>query len=131
MIDKNIKELRCSLGLTQEEFAEKLGVSRSVITNLEYGRLQSPEKKMPLFRLISSTFSVPIDWIIADDPGPLPLNEMGQRDQEITRIGEILRSEDPFVNGFISWYSQRTDQERKEICRYVLDFADKIKESQK
>lgn len=130
MIEKNIKELRNSFGLTQEAFAEKLGVTRSVITNLEYGKLQSPEKKMPLFRLISSTFGVPLEWILADDPGPVPLPELDERDMEVAKIGEILQSNDPLVKGFLAWYGQRTDAERKQICRYVLAFAEKIKEAQ-
>lgn len=131
MIEKNIKELRNSLGLTQEEFAWKLGVTRSVITNLEYGKLQNPEKKMPLFRLISSTFNIPLEWILADDPGPVPLPDLDEQQQEIAKIGEILQSKDPVVTGFLAWYAQRTEQERKEICRYVLDFAEKIKEARK
>ena len=131
MIEKNIKDLRNSRGLTQEEFAAKLGVTRSVITNLEYGKLQNPEKKMPLFRLISETFNIPLEWILADDPGPVPLPELDERQQEIAKIGEILQSKDPVVTGFLAWYTQRTEQERKEICRYVLDFAEKIKEAQK
>ena len=131
MIEKNIKDLRNSRGLTQEEFAAKLGVTRSVITNLEYGKPQNPEKKMPLFRLISETFNIPLEWILADDPGPVPLPELDERQQEIAKIGEILQSKDPVVTGFLAWYAQRTEQERKEICRYVLDFAEKIKEAQK
>ena len=131
MIEKNIKDLRNSRGLTQEEFAAKLGITRSVITNLEYGKLQNPEKKMPLFRLISETFNIPLEWILADDPGPVPLPELDERQQEIAKIGEILQSKDPVVTGFLAWYTQRTEQERKEICRYVLDFAEKIKEAQK
>lgn len=131
MIEKNIKDLRNSFGLTQEAFAEKLGVTRSVITNLEYGKLQSPERKMPLFRLISSTFGVPLEWILADDPGPVPLPELDERDMEVSKIGEILQSNDPLVKGFLDWYGQRTDAERKQICRYVLDFAEKIKEAHK
>lgn len=131
MIEKNIKDLRNSRGLTQEEFAAKLGVTRSVITNLEYGKLQNPEKKMPLFRLISETFGVPLEWILADDPGPVPLPAQNERDKQMEKIGTALQSDDPVVRGFLSWYGDRTEQEKKEICRYVLEFAEKIKEAQK
>lgn len=131
LIEKSIKELRNSLGLTQEEFAGKLGVTRSVITNLEYGKLQNPEKKMPLFRLISSTFGIPLDWILAEDPGPVPLPAQNERDREMEKIGTALQSDDPVVRGFLAWYGERTEQEKKEICRYVLEFAEKIKDAQK
>lgn len=131
MIEKNIKDLRNSRGLTQEEFAAKLGVTRSVITNLEYGKLQNPEKKMPLFRLISETFNIPLEWILADDPGPVPLPAQNERDREMEKIGTALQTDDPVVRGFLSWYGERTEQEKKEICRYVLEFAEKIKDAQR
>lgn len=131
MIGDNVKALRQSRGLSQRDFAEMLGVSSGVITNLEYNKLTNPEKKMPLMRLISETFNIPLEWILADDPGPVPLPDLDERQQEIAKIGEILQSKDPVVTGFLAWYAQRTEQERKEICRYVLDFAEKIKEAQK
>lgn len=131
MIGENVKAIRQSRGLTQRDFAEMLGVSSGVITNLEYNKLSNPEKKMPLMRLISETFNIPLEWILAENPGPVPLPELDDRQQEIAKIGEILQSKDPVVTGFLSWYAQRTEQERKEICRYVLDFAEKIKEAQK
>ena len=131
MIGDNVKALRQSRGLSQRDFAEMLGVSSGVITNLEYNKLTNPEKKMPLMRLISETFNIPLEWILAENPGPVPLPDLDERQQEIAKIGEILQSKDPVVTGFLAWYAQRTEQERKEICRYVLDFAEKIKEAQK
>ena len=131
MIDENVKAIRQSRGLTQRDFAEKLGVSSGVITNLEYNKLSSPEKKMPLMRLISETFDVPLEWILAEDPGPVPLPAQNERDKEMEKIGAALQTDDPVVRGFLSWYGERTEQEKKEICRYVLDFAEKIKEAQK
>lgn len=131
MIGENVKAIRQSRGLTQRDFAEKLGVSSGVITNLEYNKLSSPEKKMPLMRLISETFDVPLEWILAEDPGPVPISAQNERDKEMEKIGAVLQTDDPVVRGFLAWYGERTEQEKKEICRYVLDFAEKIKEAQK
>ncbi len=131
MLAENIKALREAFGLSQRDFAEKLGVSYGVVTNLEYGKLQNPEKKMPLFRLMSEKFGVPLDWILSDDPGPVPLPEPDDGQREAAKIGEIVKSEDPFFQAFLQWYAQRTRTERQEICKYVLDFADALKEAQK
>lgn len=38
-----IKAIRKSLKLSQRKFGEKLGVSRDVISNMEYGRVQPKE----------------------------------------------------------------------------------------
>lgn len=131
MIGDNIKAIRREFGLTQGEFAEKLGVTSGVITNLEYNRLSEPEKKMPLFRLIEKTFGVPVAWILADDPGPVPLPEMDEAQQEAAQLGKLLASDDPVISGFLDFYSHRTPAERAQICKYVLDFADSIKNRQK
>ena len=43
MLVNRIKAVREALDLSQREFGEKLGVSRDVISNIEYGRVQ-PKK---------------------------------------------------------------------------------------
>ena len=40
---ERIKVLRESLALSQREFGEKIGVSRDVISNIEYGRVKPKE----------------------------------------------------------------------------------------
>ena len=131
MIGENVKKIRLSSGLTQRDFADRLGVSSGVITNLEYNKLSSPEKKMPLLRLISETFGVPLEWILADNPGPVPLPAQNERDKEMGKIGAAFQSEDPVVRGFFAWYGERTEQEKKEICRYVLEFAESVQQAQR
>lgn len=42
-MSNRIRILRKTLKLSQREFGEKLGVSRDVISNLEYGRVQPKE----------------------------------------------------------------------------------------
>ena len=59
-IGKRIKELRKVLNLTQEEFREKLGLSKSNISDLERGKVRP---KDPLLRLIEQTFNVNPEWL--------------------------------------------------------------------
>lgn len=125
MISKNVKTLRLAYGLSQEDFAEKLGVSGGVITNLEYGRLQNPEKKMPLFRLMSEKFDVPVEWILADDPGPLP--PVGERQKQDRALGEF--ADDPVVRSFLAFWQQRTDEERAVLQKAIDDFAETLKKN--
>ena len=62
--------LRKSLGLSRAAFGEKLGVSGDVINNIELNRLARPEQKMPLYKLICSTFHVREEWLL-DGIGPM------------------------------------------------------------
>lgn len=55
-----IKAVRKALKLSQREFGEKLGVSRDVISNLEYGRVQPKEL---FLRHICQLYHVNPKWL--------------------------------------------------------------------
>lgn len=61
---KRIKTLRRTLSLSQEAFGAKLGISRSVVNNLERN---ITKLKQPLFSLICTTYNVNPDWLINGD----------------------------------------------------------------
>lgn len=117
MISDNIKKLRNTLGLTQEEFAERLGVSSGVITNIEYNRLQNPEKKMPLFRHIAKTFGVSMNFIL--NGGELELEDLTAQEDEARRMGELIGSDDPVVQSFIEFWTSRTPQEKQLLTEQL------------
>ncbi len=55
-----IKAVRESLNLSQREFGEKLGVSRDVISNIEYGRV--PPKEL-LLRHMCQQYNINEHWL--------------------------------------------------------------------
>ena len=62
---ERIKELRKEyLHLSQTEFGERLGVSRSVINNIERKALARPDQKLSLIKLMCSVFDVNEEWIV-------------------------------------------------------------------
>ncbi len=64
-IYERIRELRKNhLHMNQTEFGERLGVSRSVIKNIELNALARPEQKLSLMKLICSEFDVNEDWLL-------------------------------------------------------------------
>lgn len=64
-IYERIRELRKNhLKMSQTEFGERLGVSRSVINNIENNLLAQPNQKLPLYKLICSEFNVNEDWLL-------------------------------------------------------------------
>ncbi len=56
-----IKAVREALGLSQREFGERLGVSRDVISNLEYDRVKPRELQL---RHICQLFGVNEHWLM-------------------------------------------------------------------
>lgn len=64
-LHERIRHLRKSvLHLTQESFAEKLGVSRSVIKNIELNLLAKPDQKLSLMKLMCKEFNVNEEWLL-------------------------------------------------------------------
>jgi len=64
-LHERIRKLRKEyLHLSQTEFGEKLGVSRSVINNIELNTLARPDQKLSLIKLMCKEFSVNEDWIL-------------------------------------------------------------------
>lgn len=62
---ERIKELRKNhLKMSQTTFGEKLGVSRSVINNIELNALARPEQKLSLIKLMCKEFNVSEDWLL-------------------------------------------------------------------
>ena len=59
-MSNRIKAIREALKLSQREFGEKLGVSRDVISNIEYGRVQPKEL---LLRHICQLYRVNHRWL--------------------------------------------------------------------
>lgn len=62
-IFERVKVVRKHFDFTRKEFAAKLGVSESVIVNIELNRLKNPEQKEPLLKLLCSTFGISEHWL--------------------------------------------------------------------
>ncbi|SNR34866.1 XRE family transcriptional regulator [Lutibacter flavus] len=63
-LSKNIKHLRSLKGLTQEQFAQELDVSRSRISSYEENRAIPP---IDFLIILSEFFKVPIDILVKND----------------------------------------------------------------
>lgn len=59
-----VKQIRKENNLSQTDFGDRLGVTRSVINNIENNRLARPEQKTSLIKLISKEFSINEEWLL-------------------------------------------------------------------
>lgn len=62
-IGERIEILRKDLSMSRRVFGERLGVSESVIVNIEYDRLKRPDQKESLYKLICKEFNVSEEWL--------------------------------------------------------------------
>lgn len=119
-----IKELRKALGLSQEEFGNRLGLTRGAITNLEYGKTEAK----PLFiDLVCKIYGVRRDWLLNGDGDML---EPDTRDQEISKFVSQVIKDKPgsFKRRFALALSRLDEDGWKVLERFANMIAEEEKE---
>jgi len=101
-LNERIKILRTTLGMTQDAFGRRLGVSRSVISNLEHGVLVNENSILPIVKLAAKEFSVTEEWLFFGE-SPCP---------------EFIPAANSFVAQTFAPCSI-TPQEQSVICGYL------------
>ena len=125
-MNERLKKLRKALDLTQQEFADRIGIKRNSFANYETGR------NTPIDAIIVSIcreFNVSEDWL-RDGIGDMFLPT--DRNADIAKLTKQLLNEesDSFKNRFVSMLANLTIEEweflerkAKELCR--MDDKDK------
>lgn len=118
-----IKEVRKSAGLTQQEFAEKLGIPRSNVGGYETGARTPVDAAV---KLICATFNVNESWLrhgIGDMYRPV------NRDAEISAfVDEIMVSQSAdFRRRLVAVLARLDPQEWKLLERMALKLADEAR----
>ena len=90
-MQNRIRQVREALNLSQREFGERLGVSRDVISNIEYGRVAP---KALLIKHICDLYSVNENWL-KNNTGAMfnEDNRINQKAEEAVAIFRVLRPE--------------------------------------
>lgn len=120
VLKDRIKKLRREMDLTQQEFADKIGISRGNIGAYEVGK-NAPSDAV--ISLICKTFNVNEAWL-RDGVGEMFLERT--RDEEIaTFIGSIqMDDKDSFKKRFISALSKLDENEWKVLEKMALEFVE-------
>lgn len=100
-MNERIKAVRLALGISQEEFGKRLGVTRGAITNIELNKVDPK----PLFvDLICREFNVNEDWL---KNGAEPMFLQRSRNEELSAFfGDLLNGEPDFKHRLISVMSR-------------------------
>lgn len=118
-MNERIKKLRRTLDLTQQEFADRLGIKRGGISNYEIGRNEPADS---VISLICREFNVNEEWL-RNGTGEMFLPT--DRNADIARLTKQLLDEesDSFKNRLISILSnlsveewQYLEKRAKELC---------------
>lgn len=120
-IGERIGCLRKELKMSRRVFGEKLGVSESVIVNIEYDRLKRPEQKESLYKLMCREFNVDENWLRT---GEGEMFKKLNRQQELAQLTATLfkEEEDSFKSRLIMALAQLSEEE----WELLEDISEKI-----
>lgn len=125
-IYERIRDLRKKeLHLSQTEFGERLGVSRSVIKNIELNALARPEQKEPLYKLICKEFHVSYDWLISGKGEPFCEDLI---EDEYSRAAAEIDVKDPRARKAIIDYWHLSPEDKELYWNFIERFIKKQQE---
>ena len=105
--------------MSRREFGERLGVSESVIVNIEYNRLQRPDQKDPLYKLICKEFNISYIWLTE---GIEPMYSKLDADS-MTRIDDIMTGENEFAKNLFREFAKLDDSEWKTLEKLIKNIS--------
>ena len=118
------KELRKELDLTQEEFADKMNLSRSYINLIEMGKKIPAERTI---RDICRTFNINEKWLMMGE-GQMFLPDV---DEEAAYVGQLLSDEDnplyDTIKAIMRTYKDMGPKEQEILKAFAKAFRDNIK----
>lgn len=122
-MNHRIKELRKALSLTQQEFADRIGMKRNTIANYEIDR---NEPSNSVITLICREFNVSEHWLRTGE-GEMFIQMT--RDEEIAAfMGDVLAGEsDNFRRRFIAMLSKLNADQWELLEQMVDEMAKEIK----
>lgn len=124
-MNERIKYLRKSLDMTQQEFAERIGVKRNTIAQYEIGRNEPIDS---IFSLICREFNVNPEWLRTGD-GDM-FNVILEEDEYFAAATEISNENDTFAMNAIIEYWKLDRASKDAIKSYITKLADKCKKDE-
>lgn len=120
MDSERIKLIRQSLGLTQDEFASRIGISRSALSLLESGKNNPSERTV---MLICREFGVNLDYLL-HGAGPMFAPKEATA---LDRIDQLLGGGNEFVKAVFVELADLSDDEWQMLHDFVQRVMDRTK----
>ena len=119
-LNHRIKEIRKAIGLTQDEFGKRLGISNTAISKIEKGENNVSEQNIIS---ICREFGINEEWLRNGIGEPfIPKT----RNQIITDFaGDLIKENDTFKKRFIEALAKLNDQEWEVLKKVADNIIDK------
>lgn len=129
MIGNRIKQIRVALGLTQDDIAQRIGVSRYNVSNIENERINATQR---VIDDIVMAYNVNPEWL---ETGQGEMFRDLSREEKIAAfVGEALADEtDSFKRDLISLLASLDEagwQTLRDAAKVIVDAVQKQKEEE-
>lgn len=124
-MNERIKKLRQALGLSQDEFGRRLGVTRGAVTNIELNKVEPK----PLFvDLICREFNVSEEWLRT---GAGEMFQPKSRNEELFEFAAKVAEGDPgsIQAQLLAVMSRLTDEQWEVLAQVAWEFAEETKKT--
>jgi len=117
-----VKEIRRVKGLTQEQFAEKIGLSRNYVAMIEIGQREPSDRTISD---ICRVFEISEDWLRY---GLEPMKVVKTKEEEISEmVGTALDGSSEFKRSVVKMICSRSDKELEVLEAALRAIFDGIK----
>lgn len=120
-MSERIKRIRKMLDLTQQEFADRIGIKRNTIANYESGRNEPVDS---VISLICREYGVNEIWLRTGEGEMFTPNPTTELDALKERYG-LSQAECSLIDVFINM----NEKDRKTVLDFVVHAADSIREN--
>lgn len=124
-MNERIKKLRQSLGLSQDEFGRRLGVTRGAVTNIELNKVDPK----PLFvDLICREFNVSEEWLRT---GEGEMFKPKSRNEELYEFAnKVANSDSGSIQAqLLAVMARLTDEQWEVLAQVAREFAEEAKKT--
>jgi transcriptional regulator with XRE-family HTH domain len=108
------------LKMSQEVFAERLGVSRSVIKNIELNALARPDQKLSLYKLICSEFNISEEWLLNGTGDMYASNEA----EYSALIDRVMTGQNEFAKNIFKTFALFDEADWEALRRMIEKYID-------
>lgn len=118
-MNNRIKTIRTTANLTQQEFADKLGIKRGTIANYELGRNEPIDA---VIRMICQEFGISEKWLRT---GKGDMRIPRNRDEEIAdMVGKALSGDNEFKKSVIRMICTRSESELDALEKMLTQLVE-------
>lgn len=127
-MNRRIKEIRSALGLTQQEFADRLSLKRNTIATYEMGKASPSDRTI---NDICDKYNVNETWL-RTGKGEM-FNELPEEDEVAAYVSELLEDDEgnplyAIIKEIMHTYSELTPKSQEVIRNFSAQLLKNLKE---